>query len=175
MQTNGLPEQRKAGKHRRTVSLSDFAPNQPGFRWATSSGQGRQSPSRRAGHAANLFCADKRYKLLVILQGTDTSNRTAPSGACLAPLDPLGVRCGLDRPMRKAPHDYLWRIHPEGAGPGEITVFNRSHYEDVLVPGSQRLDPKSNTTSALVTSTTSSACSRAHQHHRAQVHAAHQR
>ena len=77
---------RKVYKHRRTVSLSDF-PSANRFRWATSS-RTRPPPESIAQELdtlQNLFYADKRYKLLVILQGTDPHRaRTAPSGACLA-------------------------------------------------------------------------------------------
>lgn len=84
----------------------------------------------------NLFYADKRYKLLVILQGTDTSGKDGTLRGVFGRISPLGVHTV----SWKAPtederaHDYLWRIHRQLPGSGEITIFNRSHYEDVLVP-----------------------------------------
>ena len=84
----------------------------------------------------NLFYADKRYKLLVILQGTDTSGKDGTLRGVFGRISPLGAHTV----SWKAPteeeraHDYLWRIHRQMPGAGEITIFNRSHYEDVLVP-----------------------------------------
>ena len=84
----------------------------------------------------NLFYADHRYKLLVVLQGTDTSGKDGTVRGVFGRMSPLGVHTR----SWKAPneddraHDYLWRIHQAMPGAGEITIFNRSHYEDVLVP-----------------------------------------
>ena len=84
----------------------------------------------------NLFYADKRYKLLVILQGTDTSGKDGTIRAVFSRMSPLGVHAvGWTAPSEEErAHDYLWRIHQKVPKAGEITVFNRSHYEDVLVP-----------------------------------------
>lgn len=84
----------------------------------------------------NLFYADKRYKLLVVLQGTDTSGKDGTLRAVFSRMSPLGVHTvGWKAPNEEErAHDYLWRIHQEIPGNGEIMIFNRSHYEDVLVP-----------------------------------------
>jgi PPK2 family polyphosphate:nucleotide phosphotransferase len=84
----------------------------------------------------NLLYADKRFKLLVILQGTDTAGKDGTMRGVFGRISPLGVHTV----SWKAPseeeraHDYLWRIHRQVPAAGEITIFNRSHYEDVLVP-----------------------------------------
>jgi PPK2 family polyphosphate:nucleotide phosphotransferase len=84
----------------------------------------------------NLFYADHRFKLLVVLQGTDTSGKDGTVRGVFGRMSPLGVHVK----SWKAPteeergHDYLWRIHQALPGAGEMVVFNRSHYEDVLVP-----------------------------------------
>ncbi len=84
----------------------------------------------------NLFYADRRYKLLVILQGTDTSGKDGTIRGVFGRMSPLGVRTvGWKAPTEEErAHDYLWRIHRQMPGAGEIAIFNRSHYEDVLVP-----------------------------------------
>ena len=84
----------------------------------------------------NLFYADKRYKLLVILQGTDTAGKDGTIRGVFGRMSALGVHAvGWSAPTEaERAHDYLWRIHQKVPGAGEITVFNRSHYEDVLVP-----------------------------------------
>jgi PPK2 family polyphosphate:nucleotide phosphotransferase len=84
----------------------------------------------------NLFFADKRYKLLVILQGTDTSGKDGTIRSVFGQMSPLGVHTiGWKAPTEdEQAHDYLWRIHAQVPRAGEVMIFNRSHYEDVLVP-----------------------------------------
>jgi PPK2 family polyphosphate:nucleotide phosphotransferase len=84
----------------------------------------------------NLFYADKRHKLLVILQGTDTSGKDGTLRDVFGRMSALGVQTvGWKAPSEEEKaHDYLWRIHQRVPGAGEVMVFNRSHYEDVLVP-----------------------------------------
>jgi len=83
-----------------------------------------------------LFYADRRYKLLVVLQGTDTSGKDGTIRGVFGEMSALGVHTA----SWKAPseeeraHDFLWRIHQKMPAAGEIVIFNRSHYEDVLVP-----------------------------------------
>jgi PPK2 family polyphosphate:nucleotide phosphotransferase len=84
----------------------------------------------------NLFYADRRFKLLVILQGTDTSGKDGTLRAVFGRMSPIGVRTvawkAPDETERA--HDFLWRIHREVPAAGEFVAFNRSQYEDVLVP-----------------------------------------
>ena len=84
----------------------------------------------------NLFYADKRFKLLVVLQGTDTSGKDGTVRGVFNRMSPLGVHTvGWKAPNEEERgHDYLWRIHESMPAAGEIVIFNRSHYEDVLVP-----------------------------------------
>ena len=93
----------------------------------------------------NKFWADRRYKLLVVLQGVDTSGKDGTLRHVFGRMSPLGVRTAA----WKAPseneraHDFLWRIHAAVPAAGETVVFNRSHYEDVLVPlVNGQLDPE---------------------------------
>lgn len=84
----------------------------------------------------NLFYADKRFKLLVILQGTDTAGKDGTLRGVFGRISPLGVHTVSWKAPNEAEraHDYLWRIHQQVPAAGEFTIFNRSHYEDVLVP-----------------------------------------
>ncbi len=83
----------------------------------------------------NLLYAEHNRKVLVILQGMDTSGKDGTVKGVFGQINPLGARTVAF----KAPssdeknHDYLWRVHKEVPGKGEITIFNRSHYEDVLI------------------------------------------
>ncbi|MFT4241930.1 MAG: polyphosphate--nucleotide phosphotransferase [Acidovorax sp.] len=84
----------------------------------------------------NLFYADRRHRLLVVLQGTDTSGKDGTIRGVFGRMSALGVHAvGWKAPTEaERAHDYLWRIHQQVPQDGDITVFNRSHYEDVLVP-----------------------------------------
>lgn len=84
----------------------------------------------------NLLYATRRRKLLVILQGTDTSGKDGTLRAVFGRMSPLGVHTvAFKAPTEEErAHDFLWRIHHHVPGAGEVVVFNRSHYEDVLVP-----------------------------------------
>lgn len=84
----------------------------------------------------DVLLADRRFKVLVVLQGTDTAGKDGTVRSVFARTSPLGVHTiGWRAPNEEErAHDYLWRIHKAMPGAGQITVFNRSHYEDVLVP-----------------------------------------
>lgn len=84
----------------------------------------------------NLLYADRRHKLLIILQGMDTAGKDGSIRSVFGRMSPLGVRTvGWKAPNEaERAHDYLWRIHQQVPGDGEIMLYNRSHYEDVLVP-----------------------------------------
>lgn len=84
----------------------------------------------------NLLHAEGRRKVLLVLQGMDTSGKDGTIRWVFSRTSPLGVRVTAF----KAPNDderardYLWRCHANVPRSGEIMVWNRSHYEDVLVP-----------------------------------------
>jgi PPK2 family polyphosphate:nucleotide phosphotransferase len=83
-----------------------------------------------------LFYADHRHKLLVVLQGLDTSGKDGTLRAVFGRMSPIGLRTvawGVPSQNERT-HDFLWRIHAQVPAAGEIVGFNRSHYEDVLVP-----------------------------------------
>lgn len=84
----------------------------------------------------DMLYADRRFKLLVVLQGTDAAGKDGTVRGVFGRMSALGVRAvGWKAPTElERAHDYLWRIHQQMPGAGELMVFNRSHYEDVLVP-----------------------------------------
>lgn len=81
--------------------------------------------------------------VLVVLQGLDTSGKDGTIRHVFGPLNPQGVRVwGFVKPTPlERDYDYLWRVHARVPPKGFIGVFNRSHYEDVLVPRVQDLLP----------------------------------
>lgn len=87
--------------------------------------------------------AEGRRALLVILQGTDTSGKDGTIRSVFNATGPLGVSVtAFDRPTEdELAHDYLWRVHLACPRRGTVGIFNRSHYEDVLVARVRRLAP----------------------------------
>ncbi len=83
----------------------------------------------------DILYGQSKHRLLVVLQGIDTAGKDGTIRAVFRAADPLGMRVQAF----KAPNedekarDYLWRIHQVVPKNGEIVIFNRSHYEDVLV------------------------------------------
>ena len=114
------------------------------------------SGDKRAGKAAlrelnkrleelqELLYADNRHRLLVVLQATDTGGKDGTIRHVFRGVNPQGVRVhsfGVPSETELA-HDYLWRIHAHVPPDGYIGVFNRSHYEDVLVVRVKDLAPE---------------------------------
>jgi len=97
----------------------------------------------RLGELQHLLYADKRYALLIVLQALDAGGKDGTIRAVMSGVNPQGC----DVHAFKAPssvelsHDYLWRIHQAVPPLGNIGIFNRSHYEDVLIVRVHRLAP----------------------------------
>jgi PPK2 family polyphosphate:nucleotide phosphotransferase len=82
--------------------------------------------------------------ILLVLQGMDTSGKSGTIKHCLSLLEPQGVAISSFRAPTAAEkrHDFLWRIERRAPAPGMIAIFDRSHYEDVLVARVHELAPK---------------------------------
>jgi PPK2 family polyphosphate:nucleotide phosphotransferase len=87
---------------------------------------------------------DRSEALLIVLQGIDGAGKDGTCWHVISAMDPQGVHVtGFKQPTtEEAAHDFLWRVHPHAPAKGEIAVFNRSHYEDVLVARVHELVPK---------------------------------
>ena len=100
--------------------------------------------NRRLSGLQERLWAESRQSLLVILQAIDTGGKDGTIRNVFSGVNPQGVRVvGFGRPSEaELSRDYLWRIHQETPPDGYIKVFNRSHYEDVLVVRVQELVPQ---------------------------------
>jgi PPK2 family polyphosphate:nucleotide phosphotransferase len=105
----------------------------PGDRSATEAATEART-ERLADLQARLW-AEGRRSLLVVLQGIDTSGKDGTISHVFRGLNPLGLRvASFKTPTdNELAHDFLWRVHAQSPAVGEIGIFNRSHYEDVLV------------------------------------------
>lgn len=91
-----------------------------------------------------LLFAERKRKLLIVLQGMDTSGKDGVIRHVFDGVNPQGVRVASFKvpTQEELDHDYLWRVHKQTPGKGEIVIFNRSHYEDVLVVRVHELVPE---------------------------------
>ncbi|MCU0336470.1 MAG: polyphosphate kinase [Sediminibacterium sp.] len=89
----------------------------------------------------NLLYAENKHSILIVIQGMDASGKDGAIRNVFGKLNPQGVRVH----SFKAPstleqsHDFLWRVHSVAPPKGMIQIFNRSHYEDVLITRVHRL------------------------------------
>jgi PPK2 family polyphosphate:nucleotide phosphotransferase len=92
-----------------------------------------------------LLYAEARRSLLVVLQGIDAGGKDGTIAHVMSGLNPQGVTVTSFKVPEGAEkrHDYLWRVHNAVPEQGKIGIFNRSHYEDVLVARVHNLVPKS--------------------------------
>lgn len=83
----------------------------------------------------DILHAEGKRKVLLILQGMDTSGKDGTVRHVFSECDPLGIRLANFRAPSadELAHDYLWRVHQQVPKAGELVIFNRSHYEDVLI------------------------------------------
>jgi PPK2 family polyphosphate:nucleotide phosphotransferase len=90
-----------------------------------------------------LLYADGRCSLLICLQGLDAAGKDGTISHILGAMNPQGCRVtGFRQPsIEEQAHDFLWRIHQATPGRGQVAIFNRSHYEDVLVVRVHKLVP----------------------------------
>ena len=99
---------------------------------------------KRIAQLQRALYAESKQSLLIVLQATDTGGKDGAIRHLLTGVNPQGVRVtsfGVPTPVELA-HDFLWRIHAATPPRGFIGVFNRSHYEDVLVARVHDLVPK---------------------------------
>ena len=91
--------------------------------------------STRLAELQNTLYAEHKHKVLIVLQATDTGGKDGVIRKVFSGVNPQGVHVA----NFKAPstdelaHDYLWRVHQKVPGKGDLVIFNRSHYEDVLI------------------------------------------
>lgn len=128
----------------KAVKLASIDPKQDGGVEKDAAEGIREKLGKELSDLQELLYAAGDTSLLIILQGMDTAGKDGAIRGALSYLNPLGVRVASFKvpTAEEAAHDFLWRIHRETPGVGEVTIFNRSHYEDVLVVRVHNLVPK---------------------------------
>jgi PPK2 family polyphosphate:nucleotide phosphotransferase len=127
------------------VRLIDVDPaGTAGFSGGKEKGRAAQAKlTKKLEALQELLFASGTGRLLIVLQAMDTGGKDGVIRSVFDGVNPQGVKvASLKRPTDlELAHDYLWRIHPRVPAKGEITIFNRSHYEDVLVVRVHNLVP----------------------------------
>ena len=92
----------------------------------------------------SLLYAQKKHSVLVVLQALDAAGKDGTVNHVLSALNPQGATViGFKQPTpAELEHDFLWRVHPHAPARGTVAIFNRSHYEDVLVTRVHKLIDK---------------------------------
>jgi PPK2 family polyphosphate:nucleotide phosphotransferase len=129
----------------RRVDLTEHPPDDRlGFRDRDEIEEETVRDGERLANLTTRLAAGRRNALLVILQGLDASGKDGTAKGCLGPVNPMAIKVA----SFKAPtstelaHDFLWRCARELPERGQVGVWNRSHYEDVLVVRVDHLVPE---------------------------------
>jgi len=118
------------------ISLKDYDPADTGsYKSHEDCAEPLQAHLSELIKLQNLLYAENKRSLLIVLQGMDTSGKDGTIRHVMSGLSPLGVEVHAFKAptQEELAHDFLWRIHKVVPPLGTIGIFNRSHYEDVLV------------------------------------------
>jgi PPK2 family polyphosphate:nucleotide phosphotransferase len=117
------------------VSLRDFDADQTFGHDKAAALEGAAELEARLTALQDRLWAEARHPVLIVLQGIDAAGKDGTIRHVMDAFNPQGcsvVGFKVPTPLELA-HDYLWRVHPNTPAKGTIAIFNRSHYEDVLV------------------------------------------
>jgi PPK2 family polyphosphate:nucleotide phosphotransferase len=127
------------------VDLSKWEPNDKGdFKGGKEEGLAEvETLNAKLEELQEVLYAEHRHKVLIVLQAMDTGGKDGAIRRVFDGVNPQGVRVASFKvpSEEELEHDYLWRVHKVVPGKGELVIFNRSHYEDVLVIRVHKLVP----------------------------------
>jgi PPK2 family polyphosphate:nucleotide phosphotransferase len=91
-----------------------------------------------------VLYAQNKHRVLVVLQAMDTGGKDGCIKSVFSRIDPQGIRvCSFKTPSEvELGHDFLWRIHAQVPGRGQLVIFNRSHYEDIIAVRVKQILPE---------------------------------
>jgi PPK2 family polyphosphate:nucleotide phosphotransferase len=133
---------KKAG---RRVSLDELATDPPDAFVRDAADGKLLKLEEELGTLQELLWGARQHSVLIVLQGRDTAGKDGTIKRVAGAFNPRGVHVvsfGVPT-TEETEHDFLWRVHRHAPRKGEIAIFNRSHYEDVLVARVHKLAPKS--------------------------------
>jgi PPK2 family polyphosphate:nucleotide phosphotransferase len=115
--------------------LSNFPTSAPETFEKKSTKKAVDKLARRIGELQHALYAQEKHAVLIVLQGMDATGKDGATRKVFSYCSPIGINAiGFKKPTEEEfGHDFLWRVHKVAPRKGFIQVFNRSHYEDVLV------------------------------------------
>ena len=118
-----------------TIKLGDYDPDDTGKAKKSDADDELTKLGDTLAKQQELLYAAQTHSVLLVLQGLDTSGKDGTISHVMSHVNPQGCAVASFKvpTPEEAAHDFLWRIHKQTPGRGSITIFNRSHYEDVLV------------------------------------------
>jgi PPK2 family polyphosphate:nucleotide phosphotransferase len=128
------------------VKLKDFDPSfKAGHKSHESAAKEIDHYEKKLRDLQDLLYAERRSSLLICLQAMDAGGKDGTVNHVLGAMNPQGCRVVPFREPspEELAHDFLWRAHKAAPARGEVVIFNRSHYEDVLIVRVHNLVPKS--------------------------------
>jgi PPK2 family polyphosphate:nucleotide phosphotransferase len=127
------------------VNLSNCDPNDTGdFKGDKAEGlEEVEKLNTKLEELQEILYAEHKHKVLIVLQALDTGGKDGVIRRVFDGVNPQGVRVASFKvpTEEELDHDYLWRVHKVVPGRGEMVIFNRSHYEDVLVVRVHKIVP----------------------------------
>jgi PPK2 family polyphosphate:nucleotide phosphotransferase len=132
-------------KHGKRPNLADIDPAfADGFKNHKAAQDELDQSQVRLRELQEQLYVDQRHSLLICLQAMDTAGKDGTINHVLGSMNPQGCRVAKFRQPseEEAAHDFLWRAHKAAPARGEVVIFNRSHYEDVLIVRVHDLVPK---------------------------------
>jgi PPK2 family polyphosphate:nucleotide phosphotransferase len=127
-----------------TVHLDDIDPGKTFGRRKADADDALQVGLDRLSGLQDRIWAEQKHAVLIVLQGIDAAGKDGSIRHVMSAFNPMGCTVTsfkVPSEVERA-HDYLWRVHQRTPARGEIAIFNRSHYEDVLVVRVHDLVPK---------------------------------
>jgi len=141
-----MDEEKYRVPHKSKIKLKNYDPNDSSlFEGGKKEAKAAMSKlNQELGGLQEQLYAEGKHKLLIILQAMDTGGKDGTIRSVFEGVNPQGVKVASFKtptPLELS-HDYLWRVHQHTPARGEIVIFNRSQYEDVLVVRVHELVPK---------------------------------
>jgi len=127
------------------VKLGDIDPSYTGKRVSESKARSEIERYRaKLTQQQYLLYSERQHSLLIVLQALDAAGKDGTVNHVMSAMNPQGTTItGFKGPTAlELEHDFLWRVHPHAPGKGSVAIFNRSHYEDVLVVRVHKLAPE---------------------------------
>lgn len=128
------------------IELSDYDPeDQSQFSGGKKEAEPRLAKLvQKLDELQEVLYAEHKHKILIVLQALDTGGKDGTIRAVFGGINPQGVLVANFKvpTATELDHDFLWRVHSKVPGKGELVIFNRSHYEDVLVVRVHNLVPE---------------------------------